>query len=465
VNIDQDRINDLVAHPSESLNVEIKRWINPDDCEGIAKIVKAALAIRNRNGGFFLIGFDDQSLMPDTGTRPPDVRTVFHLDKVQALVSKYASEIFEIGVGFGNRDGLEYPVIVIPEGVVAPVAAKRGLMDDAGHCLIREGEFYFRTLRSNGTPSTARAQPSDWQDIIEICFENKEADIGRFLRRHLAGSNAGLITALTGLHGSPVPSPPTQRDDTEALLNDGEKRLQAAIVARELNPEEAAATKGGTWSVALVVDPPNTAAITDTNFLNTVAAANPQYTGWPVWLDSRGFTDQTSRPKVINKAWQALIISFRSLKHVDFMRMEPKGKFYLWRVLQDDLTDRVDPGTALDVILVLIRVAEAMAVGLSLAKALGWNGEARLGFGFRWTGLSGRALNSWANPLVLVSGGYVAHDTTADTFVEIPLDTPLSALTPYVEQATKELFLLFDGYTLPSEVVEGWVRRLLERRL
>ena len=102
---------------------------------------------------------------------------------------------------------------------------------------------------------------------------------------------------------------------------------------------------------------------------------------------------------------------------------------------------------------------------LSLAKALGWNGEARLGFGFRWTGLSGRALNSWANPLVLVSGGYVAHDTTADTFVEIPLDTPLSALTPYVEQATKELFLLFDGYTLPSEVVEGWVRRLLERRL
>ena len=129
------------------------------------------------------------------------------------------------------------------------------------------------------------------------------------------------------------------------------------------------------------------------------------------------------------------------------------------------MTDRVDPGTALDVILVLIRVAEAMAVGLSLAKALGWNGEARLGFGFRWTGLSGRALNSWANPLVLVSGGYVAHDTTADTFVEIPLDTPLSALTPYVEQATKELFLLFDGYTLPSEVVEGWVRRLLERRL
>jgi hypothetical protein len=37
-------------------------------------------------------------------------------------------------------------------------------------------------------------------------------------------------------------------------------------------------------------------------------------------------------------------------------------------------------GTVLDPILVVIRVAEAIAVGISLAKALGWEDEARLGF-------------------------------------------------------------------------------------
>jgi hypothetical protein len=41
--IKQSRIDDLVSRPSESLNIEIKRWINPDESEGIAKIVKAAL--------------------------------------------------------------------------------------------------------------------------------------------------------------------------------------------------------------------------------------------------------------------------------------------------------------------------------------------------------------------------------------------------------------------------------------
>lgn len=82
MNIDQNRINDLVAAPSESLNVEVKRWINPDEQDGIAKLIKAALAIRNRNGGFLLIGFDNDSLLPDNKHRPKDVRTSFHLDKI-----------------------------------------------------------------------------------------------------------------------------------------------------------------------------------------------------------------------------------------------------------------------------------------------------------------------------------------------------------------------------------------------
>jgi hypothetical protein len=72
--IDQSRIDDLVARPSESLNVEIKRWINSADPEGQAKIIKAAFAIRNPNGGFFLIGFDDETLLPDQKSAPGDIQ-------------------------------------------------------------------------------------------------------------------------------------------------------------------------------------------------------------------------------------------------------------------------------------------------------------------------------------------------------------------------------------------------------
>ena len=37
MNIDQSRIEDLVARRSESLNVEIKRWITTDEANEIAR--------------------------------------------------------------------------------------------------------------------------------------------------------------------------------------------------------------------------------------------------------------------------------------------------------------------------------------------------------------------------------------------------------------------------------------------
>src|SRR5271165_1835512 len=103
VTVDQTRIDDLVTRPTESLNVEIRRWINPDEAEGAAKIARAALAIRNRNGGFLIIGFDDETLQPDAGNEPGDVRAAFHIDKIQGIVSRCASELFEIAVGFGGK--------------------------------------------------------------------------------------------------------------------------------------------------------------------------------------------------------------------------------------------------------------------------------------------------------------------------------------------------------------------------
>jgi hypothetical protein len=154
-----------------------------------------------------------------------------------------------------------------------------------------------------------------------------------------------------------APLPPSLTDKAQELLQEGERRGQAAIAARDLKPGEAAALKGLAWSVALVIDPARLDAVPNRDFLNTVASANPQYTGWPIWLDSRRFTDQDSRPKIIDKAWQALIISLGGWsQQADFIRLHPKGSFFLWRLLQDDLVPtKVTPGTALDPILVVIK--------------------------------------------------------------------------------------------------------------
>lgn len=466
IKIDQQRIDELIAHPSESLNVEIKGWIDPDTPEATAKIIKASLALRNRDGGFLVIGFHNDALSPDTERRSfQDLRQLFHIDKVQGLISKFASERFEVGVGYGLRDGLEYPVIVVPEGVTVPVSVNRDLKGQDTY-LLREGEIYFRTLGANGIPSTAKVRPSDWRAIMDICFENREANIGRFLRRHIAGPNLeAFFDAIAGMR-LPEVTTPTLHAQALEVLHKGEKRKDEALSDRNLKGDAADFIKRGSWSVGLVIDPPKLDLRADQDLLNVLAGANPQYTGWPIWLDCRYFDDRQSRPIVTDKAWQALIISIQAWSpHIDFMRLDPRGEFYLWRVLQDDLLpERVEPKIALDPILVLIRVAEVIAVGISEARALGGD-DATLGFAFRWTGLKMRELISWANPLASGYPGDMAHQDVVETFIEVPGRTPLSAIAPYVDQATRDLFLAFRGRNIPQAAIEEWTRRLIERRL
>jgi hypothetical protein len=463
--IEQTEANELVARPSEGLNVEIKSWIDPNTPAGAAKIIRAALALRNRNGGYLVVGFKDKTLEPDLRNEPPDMRTAFHLDNIQGLISRHSFDLFEIGIAFGVRDGKEYPVIKIPGGVLWPVAAKADLMDaDNRKKLVRYGEVYFRTLSANGTPSTAPARPEDWRDMSDICFDNREKDFGRLLRRYLGSETAAFMQLF---QRERTPSARPFRERAIGLLDDGEKRFRKALSAQKLTPEEKVIAEGASFSVALLADPPRIDALPDRAFMTTVGASNPQYTGWPAWLDSSTFTNPSFRPKVKDRAWEALIVSLASWsKHLDFLRFDPKGDFYHRRNLQDDVGEGLKPQTVLDPILVVIRVAEHIAAGLSIVKALGWPlDQTRLGFAFRWTKLRGRELRPWANPAIPISSFDVAHEDNVTTFVELPLETSTTAIAPAVEQAVRELFILFGGYELPSNAIEQWVRKLIERRL
>ena len=218
----------------------------------------------------------------------------------------------------------------------------------------------------------------------------------------------------------------------------------------------------------MVIDPPRTQTLPDQVFLSTIAGSNPQLTGWPVWLDSRSFTDLQSRPKVTDRAWEVLIVSLEDWSHhIDFYRLDPKGEFYLWRNLQDDVSDKIKPGTLLEPIIVILRVTEAIAVGLSIAKALTQDVETtRLGFAFRWKKLKGRKLEPWANSGVIpISAFEAAHDDEVTTYIETSLDTPTSAIAPLVDQATQDLFVLFGGFRFPVQSTENWVQKLLERKV
>lgn len=463
--IDLSRIQELVDRPSESLSVELKRWIDPTSLEGKSKIVRALLALRNHGGGYLIVGFDNASLQPDSENAPKDVNSLFHIDKIQGLISRFSSEPFEISVQYCDREGQAYPVIVVPPGVKTPVASKSDLRD-GDKKLISAGDVYVRSLMSNNIPSTTKASWNDWSNIVEICFDNREADIGRFLRRHLAGLTPEAIQRFAASTAKGLKPEASIEDLLRKYLDEGVKRFQQVMVERSVT-----LPKHGAWEVALFISGDVSKHSADQQFLNLLDSSNPNYTGWPVWLISRSARQKNARPFVFDRVWEAFIVQVGSglREKIDFMRLDPKGRFYLRRAFQDDMLSgpqSPEPLTMLDFGLPIIRSAEAIAVGIAFAKAMGCSPEdAALNFAFRWTGLRGRELASWAQPARDILPGRRAYQDEVATSVNVPLDAPLSALGGYVNQVVQPLYEVFDGFSLDATVVEDLTRRLVERRL
>jgi len=459
VSISQEVADRLVNAPSESLNVEIKRWIDPTESAGVAKIAIACMALRNRNGGYLIIGFDDKTLSPAQDGKPNDVRGEFHIDIIQQIVSKYASVSFEVAVGFGIRDGEEFPVIAIGSGVRSPVAATKELNSANGKSLVRQHSVYFRTLNASGVPSSSPARHSDWADIVDICFENREADIGRFLRRHLGVEGAASFAALLGRK-----SPPDLRELTLTAIDEHQERLAETLAAKGSGVLQ---VDKGSWSALLKINPPLSEDSSASDFLRKIGAANPRYTGWPVWLDTSGFRNRDDRPVLIDKVWEVSVIDAEDswLRHADFYRYDRRGEFYLWRVLHDDMTDRVETGKYFDPCLMMYRVLETLAVGLAFSKAFDRGEDAMLAFAFRWSNLQSRVLDSWADRSRYISSHGYSMGNEADGYIEVPADTPTEALAPYAHAVTKDLFELWNGWQYPIEAIEQQLERLLKRSL
>ncbi|MFL9883209.1 ATP-binding protein [Paraburkholderia agricolaris] len=456
------RVNALVERPSESLAVEIKTWIDPDSVDGQMKLVRAMLALRNANGGYLLIGFDDKTLAPDLDRMPADVKSAFHPDKIYALVARFASELFDVTIEFVERDNVLFPVIVIPAGVRTPVVAKSDLKRPDGSKAVAEGDIYVRTLNANRRPSSAKVHWKDWPALIDTCFDNREADIGRFVRRHLSSLTPDGVKLILGAMDGDNAGAPARQERLQKLLDDGKQRFSAAVAERSLS-----LPKTGYWEVALYLDGPVPSQKLGT-FLNLMRSSNPEYSGWPVWLVINDFGDEADRPRVVHGAWEALI-ALPNGRHTDFEQFDPKGNFYLLRALFDDLQltkNSPTPGVAFDYALPIYDCAEAIAVGLAFAKAMGCQeDDCTLEFAFRWSGLRGRELISWYEGRgAIISPGRKAHQDAITLYQSVPLSTPLSAIGGLLAQSLQPLYAIFAGFELSSKVIEDKSAQLVERK-
>jgi Putative DNA-binding domain len=394
----EDQIQALVEAPSERLHIEVKPWLDPSSNWGEGIIAKALLALRNQDGGFLLIGFDDDG-SPGSRKKGLNIKSAFHIDNIQQIASRYASKPFQLHIHFRSRAGVEYPIIQVESGIKTPVFCKAELKNDKGEKVLSFGDIYVRTLSTNGVVSTSKIQKNeDFEDLLQRCFENREADHAAFLSKLIRSTSKSDIEKLLSFVSESHQATAIQPGSLELkILDYGRSRLEAQAGEREVDLSGIAFLEG-----ALRIEGPLKKYSASREFLQLIHSANPSLTGWPIWLISQSFSDVKTHPYPYHGAWEQFIQAPGfSRYHLDFMMFSPKGEFYFARALEDDTGEKkADPEApkTVEPIIQLLRVAEALAVGKAIASVLGDPPEElKLFFAFRWTGLKNRHLVAWSN--------------------------------------------------------------------
>jgi hypothetical protein len=227
--------------------------------------------------------------------------------------------------------------------------------------------------------------------------------------------------------------------------------------------------------VAVVVDGSVPSQLADQQLLFRLQANRRDLTGWPFWVSLQGSNDPSLWPYHFNGGWECLIAELNQADawgtHLDFWRIDPAGRFYHLRGLEDDMShprsQKPTPGTQLDFYLVASRVTEIISYVLSFARTLGCDERnTALELAFRWSGLYGRSLTSWVVPGRRLRGPESpSHQDSATTQARIPLETPASGLVPYVSTIVAPVYALFGGRSFDPEVIEGIVSETVNRRM
>lgn len=519
-----EMLDEIVADPTERISVELKRWLDLSDQEHVAKIIKSAAALRNSNGGYLVIGINDDG-QPHRDGVPERWEEIYEAETVQQIVANNLAPAFEVEVINSQSAGSPCVAIKVPAGAISPVCMRKDFKDSEGTILLSRHDVYCRTLDANGTYSSARPSPGDWERIMRACLDNRETDIARFLTRNFSSDRIRAIarwlrhvglsddlrvsTSNSEFPSVPVPNfnQPTALPELETdapmtddqanlsiLLNEADEdvhfdedfsfsnpvQLPAGSSAvrmcrknglRQYNSAIEVSTLSvpmhGSWEVAAVINGNPTETLPTQTFLNLVTGANPSYTYVPMWTSGRGSKANLAQPYVMDNGWQSLLLA--SPAALNFWRAEPRGFFYLYRSLEDDMSlsrDKPKSLTKLEFTLQIIRMTDAIAVLLAIANILPMRTHAQaIEILFHWRGLAGRELSNWANLTRSLPPGMMARQDECSTSIVISIDATKIAVAAFVFQATRKLFSLFDGMVFEEAIIEDIANGVFERKL
>ena len=446
----KSRLQDLLVDPSESLDVELKGWLNlKSDNEHKAILAKSIIAIANHGGGFIILGLSEKNGSVSVDPESTIDISQYNQDMINGIVQSYIEPAFHCSVHrVPAPSGQIFPIVSVPGGHRVPIRAKRG--GPGNQILVANGIY----IRRPGPSSEQPQNSQEWDQLLQRCMLARRDEMLDQIRNVVLGStgNAYWQGAL--------------KDEFDVFsqkwIKTSLSRL-SAIVGQDFTDEEWPYNHGHyliVYRIGGVTNKPSAAALLELMRRSTV-----RHTGWPAWWVP---TRDAIRPYINEgsiECWlgEDKVEARRDPAHSDFWRVSPEGHGFLFRGFDEDGPDisgrsNYKPGTVFELTLPIWRISDAVIQVASLARNLVGN-DATIEFMVRYYGLKGRELVSFGGRRHLIKGRKARQDKIDHSLEFLAGDVP-GNLVEIVTPLLRPVYELFDFFELSPKLVAEEFERM-----
>jgi transcriptional regulator with XRE-family HTH domain len=206
------------------------------------------------------------------------------------------------------------------------------------------------------------------------------------------------------------------------------------------------------------------------DYENILRQAITRHTGWPAFLildredlaprQVDGTVEVWFEPKeYVDRAFES------DPAHCDFWRATPSGRLFLIRGYQEDGQETFPPASVFDTTLPIWRIGEVLLHAERLSRLMAKASPGAISVHFRalYTGLQGRQLRNWANPLSGMT--LVGRPSRSDEVLleaEIPAEGITERLAEHILPLVSSLYERFDVEGVSLAHVQTEVAQLLK---